>query len=593
MIIMNYIKYITSTIIFFLVTYSCTLDVTPPASIIDDTFWRNEKDATQYLNNIYNQLAPGPDLYGDAYSNDVYAQYIWESTAELFQQDQMNASNSSGWGFKGIASVNDFLANVDKCQMDATIRERMKAEARAFRAIDYLSKTLTFGKVPIITTVLDPTITTLPRNSVEDVRKFIISELEDVITILPSSYNGGTPNEAGRITYFGALAYLSRACLYFGDFEKAEKYANLIMEKGQFSLFTISNLTPEQELEAKELENYIDFDALNIDRDTFFKGMFSYESLWHDQYANPSNPEYVFCRQYADNLGTTQTDWSRYLAVRPAQLGGWSSLNPTQHLVNAYWTVDGKKPSLEGVNNIGKNYEAIMKDYEKEKETSGISFSDFCKKINENGNIKNYDFIKSYRNRDTRLYASILFPFKGWFETEIGTNFYYQWIKNGNNESKVGYNFRKITPLKKSTAGGEESTADYPSFRYAEVLLIYAEARTHNSGYDSKVASALNQIRERAGMPTVPSNFSSKDDALELIRAERRIELAFEGRRNDDMTRYPNSYWMDMMNNIPLNNLNGEAIITMKWSERMRLKPLPQTAMDKNSALRDDQNPGY
>ena len=44
--------------------------------------------------------------------------------------------------------------------------------------------------------------------------------------------------------------------------------------------------------------------------------------------------------------------------------------------------------------------------------------------------------MQEFRNRDSRLYASILFPFKGWYETNYGTNFIYEWIKNGNNESK-------------------------------------------------------------------------------------------------------------------------------------------------------------
>lgn len=573
---------------------ACTLDVTPPASIIDDTYWRNEKDATDFLNNIYSQLAPGSSVYGDTHSNDGFAQYTWESNSSLFQQDQMNASNTTtGWGFGGIGAVNDFLANVDKCNMDADLKERMKAEARALRAIYYLTKTLTLGKVPIITTILDPATKTLERNSVDEVREFICTELDAVAKILPESYAGGNaPNEKTRVTKYAAYAYLARAYLYFGNYQKAETYASLIIDSQKYDLFKISSLSPEQQLEAIELENYIDFDALGIDRATFLKGIFSYEGIWHDNNANATNPEYIFCRQYMDESG--HRDWARFKGLRPSQLGGWSSVNPTQPLVNAYWTVEGKEPTVNSPETRGTYYAAIMKAYNDEKKISNISFIDFCAKINADGSIKNYDFIKEFRNRDSRMYASILFPFKGWFETEYGTNFYYEWRKGASNESKVGYNFRKITPLRDNTSGKiRESVADYPSFRLAEVLLIYAEARTQNIGYDGSVVTQLNRIRSRAGMPNVPNNFASKDAALEFIRAERRIELALEGRRDDDLSRYPNTYWEKMMNNVDLTSVDGEKLFTMKWSERMRLRPIAQSAMDRNAALRNDQNPGY
>lgn len=103
---------------------------------------------------------------------------------------------------------------------------------------------------------------------------------------------------------------------------------------------------------------------------------------------------------------------------------------------------------------------------------------------------------------------------------------------------------------------------------------------------------ALNDLRDRCGMPDVPATLT-KDEALNLIRRERRVELAGEGFRGDDMTRYEDSYWESEMNNVPISMPDGETVITMKWSSRMRLKPIPQTAITLNPLLENDQNPGY
>ena len=173
-----------------------------------------------------------------------------------------------------------------------------------------------------------------------------------------------------------------------------------------------------------------------------------------------------------------------------------------------------------------------------------------------------------------------------------GDKFVYEWIKNGNNESKTGFNFRKMLSLENDANGDGQATGDYPCIRYAEILLIYAEAHTQTTGYDAATEAALNQLRDRCGMPDVPSGLS-KEEGLKLIQNERRIELAGEGFRGDDMTRYSDDYWKEHMNNVPIMTPDGDTELTMKWSSRMRLKPIPQTAIDLNPLLAGDQNPGY
>lgn len=168
------------------------------------------------------------------------------------------------------------------------------------------------------------------------------------------------------------------------------------------------------------------------------------------------------------------------------------------------------------------------------------------------------------------------------------------------NESWTGYNYRKLVSL--TPYQGWQSVEDYPIIRYAEVLLTYAEARVQNNGWDEKVQHALNDLRDRCGMPNVPNSLS-KDAALELVRNERRIELAAEGHRYDDIRRYGLEYCREAMNGESTAPCGGfdpvkkewqkYVVIDKVWGDRLLLMPIPTSAMDVNPLLKDDQNPGY
>ena len=93
-------------------------------------------------------------------------------------------------------------------------------------------------------------------------------------------------------------------------------------------------------------------------------------------------------------------------------------------------------------------------------------------------------------------------------------------------------------------------------------------------------------------MPDVPTSLG-KEEGLNLIKTERRIELAGEGMRCDDLSRYGDAYWNAQLNNVPITMPDGEKVLTMKWDSRMSLRPIPQTAIDLNPLLATDQNPGY
>ena len=90
-----------------------------------------------------------------------------------------------GWNFGTIRKENLFLQKVGNCEMDESLRERFKAEVRAMRAWTYLGMTMTFGKVPLITEVLDYNSPNIPRDEVSVIRDFIMKELTEAAAILP------------------------------------------------------------------------------------------------------------------------------------------------------------------------------------------------------------------------------------------------------------------------------------------------------------------------------------------------------------------------------------------------------------------------
>lgn len=145
-------------------------------------------------------------------------------------------------------------------------------------------------------------------------------------------------------------------------------------------------------------------------------------------------------------------------------------------------------------------------------------------------------------------------------------------LKKFNNESYF--------PISYST----KTDYDAVLLRYAEVLLIYAEAQNESVGPDQSVYDAVNAVRNRSGMPALPTGLSQAQ-MREKIRHERRIELAYEGKRYLDLKRWRIAHIV-----IPTVVDPGG---TPRSFENLKhyLFPIPQSEIDINGNL--EQNPGY
>lgn len=240
-----------------------------------------------------------------------------------------------------------------------------------------------------------------------------------------------------------------------------------------------------------------------------------------------------------------------------------------------------------------------------------------------------YDPDRPYDGRDKRFYASIFYHGSEFSEVQpsYGKPFIDMEWNNGNegpgdvnkngNASITGYLVKKFVDPKDGFDPEEnESQTSWQEIRFAEVLLIYAEAENEVNGPSQKVYEVLNRIRERAGLPSLPVNLS-KNEMRKRIRHERKIELAFENHRWFDLIRWdiaqdvldgfaPLGIKVTRTDNAPSKEEQAQLFDqdlfnftpfkvkgrTQNFPESHKLLPIPQSELDKNPNLKP-QNPGY
>ncbi|MDF2193716.1 RagB/SusD family nutrient uptake outer membrane protein [Paraflavitalea sp. CAU 1676] len=550
-------QYIVAVIAAATLLGSCSKDFlerAPQDQLSQSTFWTSEKDAYAALNGIYGPALDYVEtaIYNDGSSDNAHAQYPWESNATTISLGDVNSGMNAGWSFSTIRRANYFLENIDKAPMSATLKDRFKAEARFLRAFDYADLINKFGDVPLVTKTLTLEESFVGRNTKAEVLKFVLDELTAVAAVLPESYSGGKNTEKGRVTKGAALALKARVLLYNGQWQEAADAAQAVMALN-YDLFKV---TAEADVDkGDDYSAWVNFADAGQEQ-KFRLGVRSYEQLFWQ--VNEGNKEVILDRQQIPEKDAKYDN--TYLLAD--DLGGWSSVTPTQTLVNDYQSFQTGEP-------ITPITPAARADLYAKRATDPA-------------------FYEEYKNRDPRFYATVLFEKAPWNRINEGDGYEFTWVKGGNNCSKTGYNFRKyVDPA--STIAQLDNNANHIIIRLAEILLTYAEAKNEASGPDASVYAAINRIRNRAGMPDLNATvYNTKDKLREAIRRERRIELALEGHRYMDIRRWKIA--ATVMTN--LNDLTNGLVQTRKWDDKLYLMPVPQSEVDLNSKLKPNNN-GY
>ena len=200
-----------------------------------------------------------------------------------------------------------------------------------------------------------------------------------------------------------------------------------------------------------------------------------------------------------------------------------------------------------------------------------------------------YDPEHPYDHRDPRLRWCNYVDMDPWYYGQDvlgdGVKRWRPGFSGGDNAPATDFLLRKFNnesyyPISYST----KTDYDAVLLRYAEVLLMYAEAQNENSGPDQSVYDAVNAVRARVGMPALPTGLN-QSQMRERIRHERRIELAYEGKRYMDLRR-----WRIAHEIIP--TVVDPSGGTRSFENPTHyLFPIPQSEIDINPNL--EQNPGY
>lgn len=193
-----------------------------------------------------------------------------------------------------------------------------------------------------------------------------------------------------------------------------------------------------------------------------------------------------------------------------------------------------------------------------------------------------------WENRDPRFRMTLVWPGSKYMgKTVTNTQF-----------AQSGYTFKKYGVYDEDNKyntiilNSSESDINYIVLRYADILLMYAEAKTELNQIDQSVYDAVNLVRTRAGMPVIqstdpalPTYVAMGDQAKmrEVIRLERRIEFAGEGFYYMDILRWKTAH---IVNNGPIFTYNYTQKLVRKFNEnRDYLWPVPSYETQENAAL--------
>lgn len=494
-------------IIFFIVviiaTVSCRknfLDRAPSVNISEEEVFTDPVLAARYADNAYNHLI---DDYARFNSHrGITGQFADEAVSgnnEISIRTITNGTYHDHYE-KGGASLNDIrdvwerayagirITNMMLTRMDtvkwtaAQDPVRIKGEMHFIRAFLYFELIKRFGGVPLLDRPYDKFENIdLPRNTYEECVSFIISDITEAIALLPETYNN---SNYGRATAGAAMALKTRVLLY-----AASKLNNP------------SNDIAKWQKAAQAASELLAYNQA--------KGLYSLQSTYSDLLNVATSPEYLMIKVRGPRaIDGMMLDF----AMSPGSGGAQGQLNPTQNHVDLYEMKATGKPITDP--------------------TSG------------------YNPASPYVGRDPRFYANILYndaPWQGrkigvWSQVQPdGSVTYGDDYREGNvTYTATRYYCRKMWPevYRRNVSG--TSLLNYVFFRWAEVLLNYAEARNEVlSQPDDSVYYAINTIRARSSvaMPALPQGLN-KEQMRARIRNERAVELAFEDHRWYDIMRW-------------------------------------------------------
>lgn len=484
--------------------FSCDdmLEWTPETELASSSFWKSANDCKLYTNSYYNLFLPNYrkstaitlGMFTSDFTSDNAVKGSYDATLNGETNAPTSGGGANGFQFEQIAKLNYFLENYTRFDGNFDGIKQYLGETYFFHSLLYFERVQKFGDFQYTKKVLDidsPELymPRLPRNQVID---SILATLDLAIEYLPKKAD---LNER-RISKEVALLIKSRVALYEGTWEKY--HAN--------DDFKAKEANPQKYfgMAANAVDSLMEIGSCGLDN---VGEPMAYNRVFNRiDYTN--SKEIMLWRPYERGYGHSITYTST----------GGNNGGATRDLVEAYLRTDGQPIDL-----------ATYKDDQ---------YGDIAK------------------DRDPRLFQSILFPMHLTFVLPDLIMYLLPAVnhKQNNWQNVTGYQIYKGHDWADSqrSDGGENYGGVVATiyYRYAEALLNYAEAKAELGEATQEVIDlTVNALRTRAGMPeeallqigNVPNDLRNDwgiPALLYEIRRERRVELAFEGFRLNDLKRW-------------------------------------------------------
>lgn len=451
------------------------MDRFPESDVTNETFFANTTDLESYSNVFYKDLTvPLNDVLSDNIS--IYGD---ENDLQNLMVGNLTPQTIKEWDWKNIRKYNFLLENVHKVKGEAAKINHFVGITRMFRAIDYYDKVKKYNAVPWYSRTLNVNDEDLLYKP-QDERTLVVDSIMADLAFAAEHVETGVSKT--RITKATALAMQARIALHEGTFRKY--HTELELSDGNKYL----------EVAAKACEEILKMSGYSLN--PVYGDLFNTSDL-------SKNPEVILFRDY--DLGKEIFNNTKIVFDY--------SYGLSQDLMDSYLYID-----------------------EKGQAKPFTSLTDYRTK----------SYTEIFENRDPRLKASVCYP---------------GYIKGGETKpylitpDRGGYIQSKYAPTSIDQWSWATSYIDIPLIRLAEIYLIYAEAKAElGTLTQSDLDNTVNKLRERVGMPTLNiaqanatidpvlaeqyPNVASNKGIIYELRRERRVELACEGFRFDDVNRW-------------------------------------------------------
>ncbi|WP_212005029.1 RagB/SusD family nutrient uptake outer membrane protein [Chitinophaga sp. HK235] len=495
-------KYIGALTLLMTLAGSCNehdfLTQDNPNKITETNFWKDENSLSMALAAAYSPLRL--PLYGywgaftgiqdiNALGDDVYTipgeePPTWAIASFTNDENNKDATDIFEKTYQCIHRANLILARIDQVPIDAAKKEIYIGEARFLRGLSYFILASNWGAVPIRTAPVETTNAyATPCSSKEEVWQQVISDLSAAKDKLPVAR---TSKEMGRATSGAAIAFLGKSYLFMENYPLAESTLALL-SKAPYAYGLVDNFE----------DNFTDANEFNKE------SIFEWVSA---PLGNPYGPW---------GAETTNSPMYNYIPqfIGPPAGGGWFKYLPSNYLVAQF--VKEPRPAGSDTKFDKRMYASLMWKHSTLGEADQTWY-----------NGKTFDELWSSAHKKILL----LYP-----GTQLDTVTYGRFL------------IKKYTGAWRNVAdadnywGATPSTANYRVMRYAEVLLMHAEAAARNGHPDLALAD-INLIRTRAGLTAkTATDLPGPDQLIAETDHQKLLELFYEQNRIYDLRRWNKS----------------------------------------------------